>query len=101
MIVLMHLLVMSSISAHVYTTLQVRSLAITPEGVVVTGSRDKSIKLWAQGEDETYRETATLVSALAKAWTAAAAGGSRGGGCSIQANPELALADAACIVGVW
>ncbi|KAL4433027.1 hypothetical protein ABPG77_006454 [Micractinium sp. CCAP 211/92] len=39
----------------------VRSLAISPEGVVVTGSRDKTIKLWRQGEDGTYIETSTLV----------------------------------------
>ncbi|KAL4428166.1 hypothetical protein ABPG75_002255 [Micractinium tetrahymenae] len=39
----------------------VRSLAVTPEGVVVTGSRDKTIKLWAQGEDGSYSETTTLV----------------------------------------
>lgn len=46
------------------TTPQVRSLAITPEGAVLTGSRDKTVKLWRQGEDGAYAEELTLVGCL-------------------------------------
>lgn len=41
---------------------QVRSLAITPEGALFTGSRDKTIKLWKEGGDGAYAEELTLVS---------------------------------------
>ena len=44
--------------------LQVRSLCITPDGSVVTGSRDKTIKVWTAGEDGSFTETSTLVSSV-------------------------------------
>lgn len=40
---------------------QVRALAITPEGAVLTGSRDKTIKLWSEGPDGAFTDTTTLV----------------------------------------
>jgi phospholipase A-2-activating protein len=40
---------------------QVRSLCITAEGAVVTGSRDKTIKLWTEQEDGSFADSTTLV----------------------------------------
>jgi len=41
--------------------MQVRSLCITPEGAVLTGSRDTTIKLWQEDEGGAFTEAATLV----------------------------------------
>lgn len=46
---------------------------------MVTGSRDKTIKLWAAGEDGSYSETSTLVRALGRVQTAAAAAAAAAG----------------------
>ncbi|PRW44412.1 phospholipase A-2-activating [Chlorella sorokiniana] len=39
----------------------VRAVCVTPEGALLTGSRDKTIKLWREGEDGAYVEDKTLV----------------------------------------
>ncbi|PSC75649.1 phospholipase A-2-activating [Micractinium conductrix] len=39
----------------------VRSLAVTPNGALLTGSRDKTIKLWREGPDGAFHEESTLV----------------------------------------
>ena len=54
---------------------QVRAVCVTPEGALLTGSRDKTIKLWQEGEDGAYVEDKTLVRGDRAAWgtTAAAA----------------------------
>ena len=44
--------------------MQVRSLAVTPNGALLTGSRDKTIKLWREGPDGAFHEESTLVSAV-------------------------------------
>ena len=49
-------------------SLQVRSVCITPEGAVLTGSRDKTIKLWTEGPDGTFTATTTLVGGLRACW---------------------------------
>ncbi|KAI3428691.1 hypothetical protein D9Q98_007514 [Chlorella vulgaris] len=39
----------------------VRSLCITPDGSILTGSRDTTIKLWTEGQYGAFAETMTLV----------------------------------------
>ena len=48
-------------------------MCVTPEGALLTGSRDKTIKLWREGEDGAYVEDKTLVRGDREAWATAAA----------------------------
>lgn len=57
---------------------------------MVTGSRDKTIKLWRQGEDGTYIETSTLV--RARAGTAKWQRGGSGGGSQAGQQAQVGAA---------